>query len=69
MRTRKGFVGCLLKVITGFLVCAWIIVSIPCCHGNDDNDTNSSPSIPNLDELITYLRHGDERLVRYNVPR
>ena len=27
------------------------------------------PSGGDLDEMITYLRHDDKRLIRYNVPR
>lgn len=58
----------LLKMIALFLVCSWMILSIPCCSG-DNGKKNTSRPIPNLDKLITYLRDDDTRLVRYNVRR
>lgn len=39
--------------------------------GEDGNveDTAPLPSGLDLDEMITYLRHDDTRLIRYDVPR
>ena len=39
--------------------------------GDEDHveDTAPLPSGLDLDEMITYLRHDDKRLIRYNVPR
>lgn len=55
--TRTSSISSFHTVIAVFLLCSWIMVSIPCCH-----------AIPDLDKLFSYLRHDDKRLVRYNVP-
>lgn len=43
----------------------WVVMSVSFCNGSY---IGKNDEVLSLDELFAYLRHDDERLVRYNVP-
>jgi len=63
MYVNKKLFAVLLALLCG---CACLVVADE--EIVDAEDDVPVPSIEDLDGMIAYLRHGDERLIRYNVP-